>query len=84
MADYSITFAHSARKELESLDMTAIERIFPKIETLAKEPRSKGCCGLQGGKKPKKHMHGTMGKRNSYDTTANIQHMPGDVIRHLV
>lgn len=42
MADYSITFACSARKKLESLDMTVVERIFSKIEVLAKEPRSKG------------------------------------------
>ena len=37
MAEYSITFAHSARKELESLEATLVQRIFPTIEALAKE-----------------------------------------------
>ena len=48
MADYSITFARSARKELESLDATRVQRIFPGIESLAKEPRPKGCRKLRG------------------------------------
>jgi mRNA interferase RelE/StbE len=48
MADYSITFARSARKEMESLSAALIERIFPKIEMLAKGPRPKGCRKLRG------------------------------------
>ena len=48
MANYSITFARSARKELESLNAALIQRIFPKIESLAKEPRPKGCRKLRG------------------------------------
>ena len=48
MADYSITFARSARKELESLSNNLIARIFPKIESLADEPRPPGCKKLQG------------------------------------
>jgi mRNA interferase RelE/StbE len=47
MADYSITFARSARKELESLDAFLVQRIFPRIEALAKEPRPKGCRKLR-------------------------------------
>ena len=43
MADYSISFARSARKELESLPAKLVQRIFPTIEALAKEPRPKGC-----------------------------------------
>ena len=43
MADYSISFARSARKELESLPAKLVQRIFPTIEGLAKEPRPKGC-----------------------------------------
>jgi len=43
MADYSISFARSARKELESLSAKLVQRIFPAIEALAKEPRPKGC-----------------------------------------
>ena len=50
MADYSITFARSARKELESLDAFVVQRVFPRIESLAKEPRPKGCRKLRGEK----------------------------------
>jgi mRNA interferase RelE/StbE len=50
MADYSITFARSARKELESLEISQVQRIFLKIEALAKEPRPKGCRKLRGEK----------------------------------
>lgn len=42
MADYSISFARSARKELESLAAGLVQRIFPAIQALAKEPRPKG------------------------------------------
>jgi mRNA interferase RelE/StbE len=50
MADYSITFARSARKELESLNAPIVQRIFPKIEALAKGPRPKGCRKVRGEK----------------------------------
>jgi mRNA interferase RelE/StbE len=50
MADYSITFARSARKELESLNAPLVQRLFPKIEALAKEQRPKGCRKLRGEK----------------------------------
>jgi len=50
MTDYSITFARSARKELESLSASLVQRIFPKIEVLASEPRPKGCRKLRGEK----------------------------------
>lgn len=50
MADLSITFARSARKELESLNASLVERIFPKVEALPKEPRPKGCRKLRGEK----------------------------------
>jgi mRNA interferase RelE/StbE len=48
MADYTITFARSARKELEAMDTAIVNRIFPKIEALAREPRPAGCRKLQG------------------------------------
>lgn len=48
MADYSISFARSARKELEALSSPLIERIFTKIESLGVEPRPTGCKKLQG------------------------------------
>lgn len=43
MADYYISFARSARKELESLSAKLVQRIFPTIEALARKPRPKGC-----------------------------------------
>jgi mRNA interferase RelE/StbE len=48
MAEYKITFARSARKELESLPASVVRRVFTKIEALANEPRPKGCRKLQG------------------------------------
>jgi len=50
MPDYAITFARSARKELESLDAALVNRIFKKIVALAKDPRPKGCRKLRGEK----------------------------------
>jgi mRNA interferase RelE/StbE len=50
MTDYNITFSRSARKELENLDAYIVNRIFPKIEALAKEARPAGCRKLQGEK----------------------------------
>jgi mRNA interferase RelE/StbE len=50
MADYTVVFARSARKELESLDGSLVKRIFPKIAALAKEPRPDGCRKLKGEK----------------------------------
>jgi len=48
MADCSITFARSARKELEALPNSLIIRIFSKIESLSRQPRPSGCRKLQG------------------------------------
>ncbi|MBI5237557.1 MAG: type II toxin-antitoxin system RelE/ParE family toxin [Deltaproteobacteria bacterium] len=50
MPDYTITFARSARKEIEALDEKIVNRIFPKIEALTKEPRPSGCRKLVGNK----------------------------------
>jgi mRNA interferase RelE/StbE len=47
---YSITFARSARKQLETLDATDVNRIFPKIEALSKNPRPAGCRKLAGSR----------------------------------
>jgi mRNA interferase RelE/StbE len=41
----------SARKELERLPGKLIERIFPKLEGLALEPRPAGCKKLKGGQR---------------------------------
>ncbi|MFZ2148433.1 MAG: type II toxin-antitoxin system RelE/ParE family toxin [Sedimentisphaerales bacterium] len=48
MAKYSIIFARSARKELESLNAPIVERIFPKIEGLSQCTRPHNCVKLQG------------------------------------
>ena len=50
MADYHLTFARSARQELEALDDVLINRIFPKVESLSQTHRPKGCRKIQGGK----------------------------------
>lgn len=50
MSKYIITFARSARKELEALDEKMVNRIFPKIENLSIEPRPAGCRKLTGNK----------------------------------
>jgi mRNA interferase RelE/StbE len=46
---YEITFARSARKELQTLPLTVAERILAKIELLALNPRPPGCKKLRGG-----------------------------------
>jgi len=48
MADYTITFARSARKELENLPANIADRILRKIEALAVNPRLPGVIKLQG------------------------------------
>lgn len=48
MPNYTIVFARSARKELESLPSSSVQRIFPKIEALASNPRPPGCKKLRG------------------------------------
>jgi mRNA interferase RelE/StbE len=46
--EYAVTFATSARKELESLDRQLVNRIFPVIESLAQNPRPAKCKKLSG------------------------------------
>ena len=48
MDSYSIVFAKSARKELESLADQIIDRVLPRIENLADFPRPVGCRKLTG------------------------------------
>jgi mRNA interferase RelE/StbE len=47
MTDYKIIFTRSARKELEALDASLVNRIFPKIESLAVRPRPRSSRKLQ-------------------------------------
>ncbi len=48
MRPYAVTFARSARKELEALDRPLIARVFKRIEALAGDPRPAGCRKLVG------------------------------------
>ncbi len=50
MADYSISFARSARKELERLPDDIAGRILAKVESLATNPRLAGVIKLHGQK----------------------------------
>ena len=50
MHEYILTFARSARRELERLDTTVITRVLPRIEALVDEPRPSGCRKLRGSK----------------------------------
>ncbi|HUA38451.1 MAG TPA: type II toxin-antitoxin system RelE/ParE family toxin [Candidatus Sulfopaludibacter sp.] len=50
MADYSISFARPARKELERLPGDIAGRILAKVEALAKNPRTVGDVKLHGQK----------------------------------
>ena len=50
MADYTITFARSARKELEQLSDDIAARILERIEALAQNPRPPGTTKLRGQK----------------------------------
>ena len=48
MSAYQVTFARSARRELERLPINVAARILTKIETLTDNPRPLGCKKLQG------------------------------------
>ncbi len=48
MGEYRVTFARSARKELEQLRPPTATRIFAQIEALAENPRPNGCVKLSG------------------------------------
>ena len=45
---YDVTFARSARKELERLGPPLRSRVFRRIELLGAEPRPSGCRKLEG------------------------------------
>ena len=48
MPEYALRFARAARRELEALDTVMVQRLFPAIESLAREPRPRGCRKVQG------------------------------------
>jgi mRNA interferase RelE/StbE len=49
VAEYAISFARSARKQLQLLDRALALRIIGRIESLAVTPRPVGCVKLEGG-----------------------------------
>ncbi len=49
MAEYAISFAKSARKQLQALDRALALRVIGRIESLAVVPRPAGCVKLEGG-----------------------------------
>lgn len=49
MPKYAVELKASARKELERLPAKLVQRIFPRLEALAIEPRPAGCKKLKGG-----------------------------------
>ena len=48
MSEYSITFARSARRELQRLPSSVAKRILERIEALTETPRPRGCRKLRG------------------------------------
>jgi mRNA interferase RelE/StbE len=48
VAEYSVVFARSARRELERLRREVARRILARIEGLASNPRPPRCVKLQG------------------------------------
>ena len=49
MAEYAVSFARSARKQLQVLDRALALRIVGRVESLAVMPRPVGCVKLEGG-----------------------------------
>lgn len=50
MRSYAVQFVRSARKELERLPDTILQRVFARIEGLASTPRPPGCKKLRGAR----------------------------------
>jgi mRNA interferase RelE/StbE len=48
VGEYNITFARSARRELEALDAVLVNRIVRQIEHLSHDPRPRNCIKLRG------------------------------------
>ena len=51
MADYAVSFARSARRELEALEPRQVARVLVRIEGLAAQPRPAGAKKLQGAER---------------------------------
>lgn len=80
MPGYEISFARSARKELEALPDQIAERILAKIDALAKNPRPVGCKPLKG---PLKLWRLRIGDyRVVYEIDDNHQKIDVSIVRH--
>jgi mRNA interferase RelE/StbE len=51
MPEYAVTFARSARRELEALEPRYVARVLARIEALAAQPRPAGAKQLQGAER---------------------------------
>lgn len=51
MADYAVTFARSARRELEALEPPIAARVLARVEALATDPWPAGVRKLQGAQR---------------------------------
>jgi mRNA interferase RelE/StbE len=80
MADYSISFARSARKELERLPDDIADRILAKAEALAGNPRPAGVIKLHGQKNLWRMRVGDY--RVVYSTDDSSKAVDVSVIRH--
>ena len=49
MPSYRVALTSSAARELQKLPNQTVARIFPRIESLASNPRPPGCKKMQGG-----------------------------------
>ena len=52
VAEYSVVFARSARRELERLEAEVARRIISRVEALAADPRPQGCRKAPGSGRP--------------------------------
>ena len=48
MGEYTIVFARSARRELDKLSDSIVDRMLPRIEELSANPRPHGCRKIKG------------------------------------
>ena len=48
MREYTIVFSRSARRELDKLPDSVVDRILPRIEELSTSPRPHGCRKIKG------------------------------------
>jgi mRNA interferase RelE/StbE len=80
MADYTLTLARSARKELEHLPSSIADRILSRLESLQENPRPHGAIKLQGEKNLWRMRVGDYRVVYSVDDTNKIVDV--SVIRH--